>query len=104
MADRRRPRYRAGRACAGAIGGGLDADEDDEIDRDSADLAVCGDRKPRLSFRKDPATTEAERQTEKATLATLGNTDHPNFAREMKLLAEMMLAWPSEPAISPTRS
>ena len=39
---------------------------------------------------EDPATAEAERQTEKATLATLGNPDHPNFAQEMKLLAEML--------------
>ena len=38
----------------------------------------------------DPATAEAERQTEKATLATHGNTKHPDFAGEMKLLAEML--------------
>ncbi len=39
---------------------------------------------------EDPATAEAERQTEKATLATLGNTNHPSFAQEMKLLTEML--------------
>ena len=39
---------------------------------------------------EDPRTAEAERQTEKATLATLGDPNHPNFAREMKLLDEML--------------
>ena len=39
---------------------------------------------------EEPATVEAERQTEKATLATLGNPDHPSFAQEMKLLTEML--------------
>ena len=62
-----------------AIGGGLDPDDDIEADPDS----VAPDQ-------EDPATVEADRQTEKATLATLGDTDHPNFAREMVLLADML--------------
>jgi ERCC4-related helicase len=62
-----------------AIGGGLDPDEELEADPDS----VAPDQ-------EDPATVEADRQTEKATLATLGETDHPNFAREMALLADML--------------
>src|SRR5687768_4260344 len=37
-----------------------------------------------------PPSAVASTQTEKATLATLGDTDHPNFAREMTLLAEML--------------
>ena len=47
-------------------------------------------RTPSAPDQEDPATVEADRQTEKATLATLGDTDHPNFAREMALLADML--------------
>ena len=65
-----------------AIGGGLDADDDIEQDLSQTPQAV--------EPIEDPVTAEAERQTEKATLATLGNTNHPNFAEEMKLLAEML--------------
>ena len=66
-----------------AIGGGLDADEDIDQER-SASESMSAEPVD------DAATAEAERQTEKATLATLGNTNHPNFAEEMKLLAEML--------------
>jgi ERCC4-related helicase len=62
-----------------AIGGGLDPDEEFEADPDS----ITPDQ-------EDPATVEADRQTERATLATLGDTDHPNFAREQALLADML--------------
>ena len=62
-----------------AIGGGLDPDDDHEAGPDSE-----------VPDQDDPATVEADRQTEKATLATLGDTDHPNFAREMTLLAGML--------------
>ena len=57
-----------------AIGDGPDADDEVEADPDQ----------------DDPAAVEADRRTEKATLATLGDTDHPNFAREMTLLADML--------------
>ena len=63
-----------------AIGGGLDAD-DDEVEQDFNPTDPSTTEPI-----EDPATAEAERQTEKATLATLGNPDHPNFAQEMKLL------------------
>ncbi len=66
-----------------AIGGGLDADETSSKTSNPSDPSTTEPI-------EDPATAEAERQTEKATLATLGNTDHPNFAQEMKLLAEML--------------
>jgi Helicase conserved C-terminal domain len=66
-----------------AIGGGLDADDDVEQDVGESDPST-------IVAMDDPAAAEAERQTEKATLATLGNTNHPSFAQEMKLLAEML--------------
>ena len=62
-----------------AIGGGQDADDLDDVEPDA-----------------DPTTptetevSEAERQTEKATLATLGNPDHPGFLQEQARLAEML--------------
>ena len=56
-----------------AIGGGLDADDEVEQDLDPDRLAQ------RREPVEDPATVEAERQTEKATLATLGNTESPQF-------------------------
>ena len=55
-----------------AIGGGLDADDDVEQDFNPADSSTTEPI-------EDPATAEAERQTEKATLATLGNTESPQF-------------------------
>ena len=66
-----------------AIGGGLDADDDVEQEFDLAEPSTGGSI-------EEPATVEAERQTERATLATLGNLDHPSFGQEMKLLAEML--------------
>ena len=64
-----------------AIGGGLDPDEELEPDPEVD---------PAAPDREDPATAAADRQTETATLATLGDTTHPNFAREMTLLADML--------------
>jgi SNF2 family DNA or RNA helicase len=66
-------------ASMAAIGGGLDPDVEFEADPNT----VAPDQ-------QDEAAVEADRQTENATLATLGNTTHPNFAREMTLLAEML--------------
>jgi len=66
-----------------AIGGGLDADLEVEQDFNPADPSTT-------EAIEDPATVEAERQTEKATLATLGNPGHSSFTQEMKLLTEML--------------
>jgi SNF2 family DNA or RNA helicase len=71
-----------------AIGSGVDADE--EIDElvDPPETSAASSGGP--AAREDPLSAEAERQTERATLATLGDTRHPNFAREMTLLDEMI--------------
>ena len=73
-----------------AIGSGVNADEDDEDIIEPTDPSSSAAESTPLPPGEDPRAAEAERQTEKATLATLGNPDHPNFAREMKLLDEMM--------------
>ncbi|WP_406694811.1 DISARM system SNF2-like helicase DrmD [Singulisphaera sp. Ch08] len=66
-----------------AIGGGLDADDDTQDDLNPTESTATEPV-------EDAATVEAELQTEKATLATLGNPDHPTFSQEMKLLDEML--------------
>ena len=66
-----------------AIGGGVDADDDVEDDSNPGDSRA-------IEPVDDPATALAESQTEKATLATVGDTSHPHFAQEMKLLDEML--------------
>jgi hypothetical protein len=66
-----------------AIGGGLDPDDEIQDDLNPTES-------PATEPVEDPATVEAELQTEKATLATLGNPDHPTFTQEMKLLDEML--------------
>ena len=76
-----------------SIGGGLDPDEENEDDLDSSDVAtnllpLAGSVSVKPG--EDSRTTEADRQTEKATLATLGNTQHAGFAKEMSLLGEML--------------
>ena len=66
-----------------AIGAGLDPD--DEI----ADDPVDGPEQPDADV-DDPAAAEADRQTERATRATLGDTSLPSFAQELTLLKEML--------------
>ena len=72
-----------------AIGSGLDADE--EADEASESLGPAEDGAVGSVGEADRQAAEAERQTEKVTLATLGNPDHPDFAREMDLLARMLV-------------
>ena len=62
-----------------AIGGDEDTDDALESDPD----AVMPDR-------EDPLDLEADRRTEQATLATLGDIEHPQVARELALLADML--------------
>jgi hypothetical protein len=59
-----------------AIGGGEDPDEEAAESPDQADAIL--------------PETEADRQAERATLATMGDPDHPGFAREMALLEKMI--------------
>ena len=74
-----------------AIGSGVDADEEpDEVIQTADPSPSSATESTPLAAGDDSRTAEAERQTEKATLATLGDPNHPNFAREMKLLDEMM--------------
>ncbi len=69
-----------------SIGDGLDPDETSNDDRDSLDILPV----PGEAALVGDAAAEADRQTEKATLATLGDTSHPGFTREMGLLKEML--------------
>ena len=73
-----------------AIGSGVDADEEADEVIETTDPSTSTTESTPPATGEDPRTAEAERQTEKATLATLGDPNHPNFAREMKLLDEMM--------------
>ena len=64
-----------------AIGAGLDPDDDsDDLTDEAAPVDPAAD---------DPSA-EADRQTERATLATLGDTTLPGFTQETALLREML--------------
>jgi hypothetical protein len=69
-----------------SIGSGLDPDDDSEDDVDSSEATERSGQTPLA----DAAEAEADRQTEMVTRATLGDTRHPGFAREMSLLREML--------------